>query len=128
MPAYLRYVDDLILLGDDNRQLWGWKNAIEQELHALRLRIHPSKVNLYRTWLGVDVLGYRVFPHYRLLRNDNGFRFRRKLKRFAEAYKYSILSWQDFNPNVQSWLGHAQHANTLGLRNQIFSEVSFQRE
>ncbi len=128
VPAYLRYVDDLILLGDDHQQLWGWASAIANELAKLRLRLHPAKVNLFHTWYGVDVLGYQVFPNFRLLRNDNGYRFARKLRRYALSYKAGRLDWDDFNAGVQSWIGHSGHADTYGLRTYLFSGVSFQRE
>ena len=34
---------------------------------------------------------------------------------------------QDFNPSVQSWIGHVIHADTKGLRSTIFSSIVFQR-
>lgn len=76
----------------------------------------------------MDMLGYRVFPNCKQLRNDNGFRFQRKLSGFAKQYADNRLDWEDFNPSVQSWIGHAIQADTLGLRASIFDKVVFKRE
>jgi len=126
--AYLRYVDDLFLLSDSKAQLHAWRHAIEQRLIPLRLRIHPRKAQVFQVSEGVDVLGYRVFPSYRLLRNENGHRFSRRLRRFAAGYRAGELDWVDFNPSVQSWIGHAAHADTKGLRKTLFDSTVFTRE
>jgi len=127
VQTYLRYVDDLFLLGNDKKLLWQYADSIEYELFNLRLMLHPKKRQIYQTKDGVDVLGYRVFPEYRLLRNDNGYRFKRKLKKYARKYSEGKAQWKEFNPSVQSWLGHAKHADTFGLRRNIFSSTIFIR-
>lgn len=126
--AYLRYVDDLLLLADSKSQLHYWKYAIIEKLAEIQLTVHPAKVNIFPTGLGVDVLGYRVFPKFRLLRNDNGHRFARTLRGFGRAYAAGCKDWTDFNSSVQSWIGHACHADTIGLRQRIFSATIFRRE
>ena len=126
-PAYLRYVDDMLLLSDSKAELHAWRRAIEERLQALRLRIHPRKANVFRVCDGVDVLGYRVFPGYRLLRNDNGHRFARRLRGFAAAYRRGTMDWQDFDPSVRSWIGHAGQADTLGLLTKLFAATVFTR-
>ncbi|MDJ0805855.1 MAG: reverse transcriptase/maturase family protein [Gammaproteobacteria bacterium] len=128
VKAYLRYVDDMLLLSNSKQELHAWRLAIEEKLQTLRLRLHPGKANIFDIRQGVDILGYRVFPAYRLLRNDNGHRFARRLRQFAFAYCNGEMAWRDFNPSVQSWIGHARQADTLGLRRQIFAHTLFQRE
>lgn len=125
--AYLRYVDDFMLLSNSKTQLHQWRYDIEAFLVSLRLRLHPKKVNIFSVYKGVDVLGYRVFPFYRLLRNDNGHRFNRRLRKFSEAYAMGEMDWEDFNPSVQSWIGHAMQADTLGLRETLFNNTVFRR-
>jgi len=78
-------------------------------------------------WDGLDLLGYRVFPDFRLLRNDNGHRFARALRRMADAYEAGRLEWHELNPRVQSWIGHARQADSWGLRKAIFSRTVFRR-
>ncbi|MEA3411592.1 MAG: reverse transcriptase/maturase family protein [Pseudomonadota bacterium] len=126
-PAYLRYVDDTVVLGDDKRRLHDVRAAVEERLARDRLRLHPRKAQVSPTGDGLDLLGYRVFPYRRRLRNDNGHRFARKLRRYARGYAEGRLDWADIDPSVQSWIGHACHADTHGLRARIFSGVVFQR-
>lgn len=126
--CYIRYVDDLILLSRDKQQLYGWQQAIADELVGLRLMFHPRKINIFQTRQGVDVLGYQVFPNYRRLRSDNVYRFRRRLRKFADAYRYGNVEWRDFDPSVQSWIGHAKQADTFQLRQSIFDTTVFSRE
>ena len=127
-PAYLRYVDDMVLLADDKAQLWAWRDWIAERLAEIRLRLHPAKAKVSQVGEGLDLLGYCLFPERRRLRNENGLRFRRRLRAFAQGYAEGRLDWADFDPSVQAWIGHARHAETLGLRERIFSEVHFQRE
>ena len=127
-PAYLRYVDDMVLLADDKAQLWAWRDWIAERLAGIRLRLHPAKAKVSQVREGLDLLGYRVFPERRRLRNENGLRFRRRLRAFARGYAEGLLDWADFDPSVQAWIGHACHAETLGLRESLFSAVHFQRE
>jgi retron-type reverse transcriptase len=127
LKAYIRYVDDLFILGDDKTQLWRLRNAITRELMALRLQLHPLKAQICRTSEHVDVLGYKVSRTRRWLRNDNGYRFRRKLNNMAALYHQERLDWTEVNASVQSWIGHARHGETEGLRKAIFSNVVFKR-
>lgn len=125
--AYLRYVDDLMLLGRSKEQLHRWRDQIAALLADERLLLHPRKAHIYRTAAGIDCLGYQVSPRRRRLRADNGFRFRRRLRQFARDYAERRADWGDFNPSVQSWIGHARHADTQGLMTRLFSETVFIR-
>ncbi|MEH6824433.1 MAG: reverse transcriptase/maturase family protein [Motiliproteus sp.] len=40
-PAYLRYVDDLMLLGDDKAQLWNCRDHMIERLENLGLQLRP---------------------------------------------------------------------------------------
>ncbi|MBI1876894.1 MAG: RNA-directed DNA polymerase, partial [Chloroflexi bacterium] len=42
-PALVRYVDDVLLFGDDKRQLWAWKAALNDFLPWLRLTLHQAE-------------------------------------------------------------------------------------
>ncbi|MCP4701426.1 MAG: RNA-dependent DNA polymerase [Gammaproteobacteria bacterium] len=127
LPAYLRYVDDLFVLDDDKQKLLAVREQVSERLAVERLRLHPCKAHIIPAWLGLDVLGYRVRARQRYLRNDNGHRFARRLRGFAAAYAAGTMTWEDFNPSVQSWIGHARHADTLGLRETLFSAIVFRQ-
>ena len=70
---------------------------------------------------------YRVWPHRRRLRNDNGHRFARRLRGYAAAYARGDMDWSDVHPRVRSWVGHALQADTAGLRRRILSGTVFSR-
>jgi len=127
VAAYLRYVDDMVVLGHDKTQLADLRSRIAEELARDRLRLHPHKAHIVPVHCGLDLLGYTVFPDRRRLRNDNGWRFVRKLRGFAAGYAAGRLAWDDIDPAVQSWIGHARHADTEGLRARIFSDIVFRR-
>ena len=128
VPAYLRYVDDLILLDDDKNRLWAWRNAIAQRMNDLRLRLHSGKAQVYRAADWLDVLGYVVKPYRRRLRNENGHRFHRRLRGMAKAYARGRLDLRRVGASVNAWIGHAKHADTESLRKAILGEVKFTRE
>jgi RNA-directed DNA polymerase len=125
--AYLRYVDDMVILDDDKSRLAELRALVAERLQHERLRLHPCKAQVCPTGGGLDLLGYRIFPNRRRLRNDNGWRFVRKLRGFAEDYARFRVDFADFNPAVQSWIGHARHADTQGLRRRLFSDIVFVR-
>ena len=126
--AYLRYVDDMIVLDDDKRRLHELLAASRERLAPERLRLHPHKAQIVPTRSGLDVLGYRVYPECRRLRNGNGNRFARRLRGFAKAYARGEAEMSAFHPSVRAWIGHARHADTDALMERLFSEIVFRRE
>lgn len=90
-------------------------------------RYHLCRAHITPVCFSIDLLGYSVFQDHRRLRNDNAHRFIRKLRRIALGYAQERLMWDDIDPSVQSWIGHAKQADTLGLRKKIFSGIVFQR-
>lgn len=125
--GYMRYVDDFFLFGDNKAALLDLRDFVRQSLLALGLRLHPLKQQLCRTKEKVDVLGFQLTGTKRWLRNDNGHRFCRRLRRMQEAYRDGRGELSDFKPGIMSWIGHAQHGATWGLRKKIFSEAKFSR-
>jgi RNA-directed DNA polymerase len=117
VKAYLRYVDDMVMLDDDKSRLAEWRLRCRERLEIDRLKLHPRKAHITPVCFGIDLLGYRVLPEHRRLRNDNGHRFVRKLRRLAAGYAQERLTCNDI----------AKQADTLGLRKKIFSGIVYQR-
>lgn len=122
---YVRYVDDFVILDDDKRRLHGLIPEIEGKLGELGLRLHARKRVVFPVSEGCDFMGYRIWPDHRRLRPVNGYRFQRKLKRMADQYREGYIDKEDVKASIMSWIGHAQHADTWGLRKALFAGVSF---
>ena len=121
--AYLRYCDDFVVFGDDKRALWAIKEAMGSYLVRLRLALHPRKCQVLPTRDGVDYLGYRVFPTHRRLRATTAKRSIRQLRRKARHCLRGTLPVGRFLQSLASWLGHAQHADTSGLRREVMGDL-----
>lgn len=126
-PAYLRYVDDLILLDNSKTRLWELRAEIDRFLQSEHLRLHPNKIQVQPTALGLDVLGYRVFPGHRRVRRDNGYRFRRRLRGMARAFGRGLDDGDAVKASVAAWVGHVRHADSLGLRRAVLGSAVFRR-
>lgn len=120
---YVRYVDDFVLLSDSKDQLHLWHGQIIEYLQSnVLLNLHPSKVFVQPVTNGLDFLGYTVHPAYRRLRPSNGYRFRRRMRQILRTNSVS----DDFvRCRLAAWLGHANHADTYGLRRKMFADLGF---
>ena len=127
IPGYLRYVDDLYLLSSSKSELTDCLERLHDQLACYRLRLHPKKIQLRRSSERVDVLGYKVSRTRRWLRNDNGYRAVRRFRAFQQLYEHGAIDFADIEPSLKSWVGHALHAETQGLRSAIFSDLVFRR-
>jgi len=123
VPGYIRYVDDMLLFGNDKKQLWGWWLAVVEELSQLRLTVHGTQPQPTPSTHGVTFLGFRCFPGCRRLKRQKAVYARRKLKRDWQAVQAGQLSLQDFQVRLESWINHARYGDTWGLRRAIFEDL-----
>lgn len=122
-PAYLRYVDDFLLFGNDKRQLWDWKAAIIERLTRLRLTIHTGSAQVRPVTEGIPFLGFIVFPQRRRLKRRKGIAFRHRLKGLAQQYAARKVTLSRVDASVRGWVNHVRYGNTVGLRRAIFKRV-----
>lgn len=123
---YVRYMDDFIVIHHDKAHLHKIRVRIEAYLlQILNLRtnkktqVFPIAVKNGRS---LDFLGYRIYSSHRLLRKCSVKRIKTKLKKFRKQFAAGEISLQEINPKLQSWFGHASHANTAKLINAIFQK------
>ncbi|HOS88922.1 MAG TPA: reverse transcriptase/maturase family protein [bacterium] len=134
---YIRYVDDMILLSDDKKQLLKWRNEINGFLtEKLKLSLHPGKDRIGAVENGIDFLGYIVRPNYILSRRRVAGNLKKKLNLFNKGY-YLLSNNQkqislplSSNPTdeeiarmlttVNSYYGHFKHADTYNLRKNLY--------
>lgn len=64
VECYIRYVDDIVILGHSATDLRQIAKQITDQLGALGLTIHPHKVRLAPVAAGVPFLGYVVWPSH----------------------------------------------------------------
>lgn len=122
--GYVRYVDDLLLFGDDKPTLWACHEAIVEKMGELRLTIHagahPKPVTE-----GIPFLGFVIFPTHRRLKRRKGVHFQRKLKRLNRAYVAGEIGLKDVDASVKGWVNHVRYGDTWGLREAILGEERF---
>ena len=116
-PAYLRYVDDFLLFGDDMRQLYDWRAAMIQKLAELRLTLHAERVLVFPVRTGIPFLGFRLYPDHRRVKARKVIAFRRKLKSMLKQ----PVSYERLTASVRGWINHVRYADSWGLRRRMLS-------
>jgi retron-type reverse transcriptase len=120
---YARYMDDFVLLAADKASLHVARGQIETFLwERLRLRTNAkTQVFPIRRWRGrgLDFVGYRLWPGHRRLRRSSVWRMTRQLRRLRRWYRDGRVSAARVRQSIQSWVAHARHADTWGLRRQV---------
>ncbi|WP_348224459.1 RNA-directed DNA polymerase [Vibrio parahaemolyticus] len=92
VKGYIRYMDDLLLFSDNTAQLSLWQDDINIYLREkLKLKLHPTKINLAPVKSGFNYLGFYVYPHYKHVRPSTI----EALKRYL-SYFNALLGAEDY--------------------------------
>lgn len=115
VEAYIRYMDDFVILSPDKEQLRSWLARIEQFLREeLKLEFNP-KTTILAAKNGIDFVGYKHRATHRKVRKDSIKRIKRTIKK-CESGK---ITTEQLQKSIQSWTGHAGHADSYNLRKKI---------
>lgn len=117
-PAYLRYVDDFLLFGNDKQQLWDWRARIIKRLERFRLTIHEENALVRPVTDGIPFLGFIVFPEHRRLKPRKGYAYRRKLRHLLKTGQTEKIQH-----SVRGWVNHARYGDTFGLRRAVLGNL-----
>lgn len=110
---WARYMDDIVVLGDDLDKLKDTFNRLES-FSREHLGMRMSKWSIAPTHRGINFLGYRIWSHHKLLRHDSVTRAKRKIKRFATSGdKESLKKF------LASWSGHITWADAQNLKHYL---------
>jgi hypothetical protein len=120
-PAYLRYVDDLLLFAPDKASLHGWRRALIAFAASLRLAFHEPQAAVFPVSTGVPFLGWRVYPDHRRLKRRNGVAFQRRFVGLRAAYAAGQIDRQRLQAAIDGWVAHVAHGDTWGLRRSLLS-------
>lgn len=103
---YIRYVDDIVILGNDKTNLQQLCKQIVERMDQDGLTIHPRKIRLAPVVAGVPFLGYVVWDniisagqrmrrryHYRLRQHESGQDRTEALNSYRAALAFTGSSW-----------------------------------
>ena len=123
-PFYIRYMDDILLFHTDKATLHTWQQKFTTFLYEeLYLTVNPRKVRIYPSHLGVDFVGYVIYPHSRRVRAASVRRFRKRFRRHLRGYHAGAVSEEKLENTVQAWSAHVRHGNGEPLIKQIRNEL-----
>ena len=105
---YMRYMDDMILIGDNHKELSDWLEIIKGKLAELGFEVHPVKTRIVPLRIGFMWLGYR----YRLTGTgkvvmtadpDRLKATRRKYYRLVQKCKRGEISREKVDQSYMCW-------------------------
>lgn len=125
-PAFLRYVDDVLLFADDKPTLHRWRAAIIDYLASLRLILHEARAQPRPVTEGIPFLGFVIFPTHRRVKRRNVVNYRRRLKRLWRAYRQDQIEQDRVVASLRGWLAHVSYGDTWALAERILEPILFQ--
>lgn len=122
---YVRYMDDFVLFSDSKKELHDWRRAMQNYLdRKLKLDLPEEKIILEPVTKGLTFLGYRIFSNRRLVRKRNKKKFKTRLRKQKKALKNNEIAFSKVRESINSWKGHASHADTEALKEIYLGRLS----
>lgn len=122
---YVRYMDDIVILGDSKEQVHLWIKQIGAYMEEkLKLDLNPKKCFVRPISQGVDFCQYRIFPDHVKLKKKTALRMKRNLKRVQRLYAEGKIDLDRAQKTVTSYMGLLSHCDSYQLRRAIFGEYT----
>lgn len=117
---YIRYADDFVILNSEVESLREILQKAKQFLsRKLGLSIHPDKIFLKKFSAGLEWVGYKIFPHYVILKQATRKRMMGKLKQHQYELKAGRTSYFQYGKSLNSYLGQLKHCAGYNLSKKI---------
>jgi len=115
LKKYIRYMDDIIILGKSKTELWEVKNRIERFVNnELKLNLN-NKTRVGRSKNGIEFIGLRIFPYKRKIKRQTINRMKSRLKYMRKAYKDSRKTKEELEATESSYRALLKCSNAYGL-------------
>jgi len=111
---YIRYVDDLVLLGSNKRKLRKDRIAIEEYLNGIVLKLKGNWQLFPTSKRPIDFLGFKFYPNKTILRKRNSLRIKRRIRKIS---KKKSLCYSDACAIVSYW-GWIKRSNSYNFYNK----------
>ena len=119
---YLRYMDDLLLFGDDKAGLHRARADAAALLgERLRLELKAAGTFVAPVTQGVPFVGRRIFPGTVRLAHASRSRFVRTWRRRLRQLGGGLLDAERFLRSAESLVGHLRHLDTFNLRQAVMT-------
>lgn len=121
---YIRYADDLALFSKDAEYLRFCRDEVRQFcLNSLRLKLHWQSAQVNPVSQGVPWLGYVVWANRSGIKSRQAWNQGRKLRKIYRLWQAGEVPFSRLDAAVKGWVGHAHHADTWQLRNQVLEKM-----
>jgi RNA-directed DNA polymerase len=118
---YLRYVDDLVILGGNKKELHRIRRLIDEYLSSINLKMKGDWQVFLITTRAIDFLVFRFFRDKTILRKCNALRIRRRITKIS---KKENLNYSDACAVISYW-GWIKRSNSYNFYNKyVKSKVS----
>lgn len=126
VEGYVRYMDDMLLFGNDRATLEGQVHAVERYVaDRLLLALKPPLV--VATSQGVSFLGYRLQGHRIGLNCRSRNRFAHKMGVYGRLLDEGLWNGTEYRDHIVPLLAFAQHGYTRRYRQRITEKVESRR-
>ncbi len=124
IKAYIRYMDDGVLLFHDKNYLKYCLKEIKKELRKYHLQLNQKTKIINVSKNGIDFLGFHFYLfHHRVImkvRKQTKQKFCRKMKYLEKKYQCGKISKKEVSQIIASYHGHLKHGNTYFLQKKCF--------
>lgn len=122
---YIRYMDDIIILWPDKKELFQILAEIERFLdEELHLELN-KKTCIRPAWLPVTFVGAQITPKKIRMRKSTRKRMFRRMKYIKGLFEAGKITFEKVNNTMQSYFGLIQHFTAGNLLRKIIDEFSF---
>ena len=124
---YGRYVDDMIFVHNDKDYLIEIIPQIQSEMDKVGLKIHPNKILLSNSEVGVQFLGQIIKPYRNYISNRTKNNFYEAIHDINQILAVvPQFSWQqlcEIRTTLNAYLGIVKHANSFNLRKAMLGRL-----
>lgn len=111
---YVRYVDDLVLLGPNKKKLHRARKEVSDYLESISLKLKGNWQVFKVNNRDIDFLGFRFFRNKTILRKRNALRIRRRIRKIK---KKGYLNFKDACAVISYW-GWIKRSNSYNFYNK----------
>lgn len=122
VPAYVRYMDDMVLWHDDKAELLRTTRLLTDFIRdELRMTLKPECVN--STGKGVPFLGYVLFPGTVRLNRHSKKRFVRKWRRYDYKLQAGVWSEAEYALHINPLVAFTRFADARSFRRALIERT-----